>query len=99
MIAEFRRQILEGLHRKRRASGMAGYALAILMFSIIAIIGVLIFSKVVTALPTLAGTANTTVVAFVANYYAGLELLGVGIIVMAAVGIIGIVVAMGRQTT
>jgi len=65
--------------------------LALLTFAVVAIVGVLVFSNVFDALPALAGTANTTVEAFADNFYSGIGLLGVALIVLGAAAIIVIV--------
>jgi len=66
-------------------------AIGILVFALIGIIGVYIFQNVYTALPTLTGDANTSVEAYATNFFSGMNLLGVGIIVFAAVTIIMII--------
>ena len=65
--------------------------ITLLIFAAVAIVSVLVFSNMYDALPALTGTANTTVVAFAANFYSGVGLLGVGLIVLGAVTIIAIV--------
>ena len=65
--------------------------LVLLTFAVVAIVGVLVFSNVFDALPALAGTANTTVEAFADNFYSGIGLLGVALIVLGAAAIIAIV--------
>jgi hypothetical protein len=65
--------------------------LMLLTFAVVAIIGVFVFAKVFAAIPALTGTANTTVYAFQDNFYAGVGLLGIALIVLGAVAIIAIV--------
>ena len=63
----------------------------ILIFAVTAIIAVITFAYIYNALPALSGPSNVTVSAFAANFYSGIQLLGVTLIVMAAVSIIGVV--------
>lgn len=73
------------------SGNIAEMPITLLIFAAVAIVSVLVFSTMYDALPTLSGTANTTVVAFAGNFYSGVGLLGVGLIVLGAVTIISIV--------
>lgn len=71
---------------------------ALLTFAAVAIVSILVFSNMYDALPALTGTANTTVVAFAGNFYSGVGLLGVGLVVLGAVTIISIVYLLRRPS-
>ncbi len=66
------------------------------VFAIVAIVAVLVFAKVFNALPALTGTANTTVFEFADNFYSGIGLLGVALIVLGAVAIIAVIYMLRR---
>ena len=63
----------------------------LLLFAVISIVAVLVFSKIFDALPAMTGTANTTIYDFSANFYSGIGLLGVALIVLGAVAIIAVI--------
>jgi hypothetical protein len=71
--------------------GVEEMAIVILIFAVTSIIAVLTFSSIYAALPTLGGTANTTVTAFATSFFSSIQLLGVTLIVMAAVSVIGVI--------
>jgi hypothetical protein len=80
---------------RKRLGGMQPQEMAvvILVFAVTSIVAVISFAYIYTALPNLGtGTpANLTVTAFATNFYAAIQLLGVALIVMAAVTIIGVI--------
>jgi len=65
------------------------------------IVGVLIVANLQTAVGNLnlTGTANTTATGVFQNVWTGLTLAGVGIIIVAAVGIISMVISSFRGAT
>jgi hypothetical protein len=73
--------------------GVEDMAIVILIFAVTAIIAILVFTSIYTALPALpaGGAANTTVTAFATSFYSSIQLLGVTLIVMAAVSVIGVI--------
>lgn len=81
------------LNLRKRFGGMAPQEMAvvILIFAVTAIVAVIAFAYIYAALPALTGTANTTVASFATNFYAAIQLLGVALIVMAAVTIIAVI--------
>lgn len=84
--------------KKRKGSTSVGQMPTVLLtFAIVGIIGVFVFVNVFDALPPLTGDANTAVEAFATNYYSGVNLLGVALIVLGAVTIIGIVGMLQRS--
>lgn len=76
----------------RRGSMSIGTAPILLVtVAITLIIGVVVVANLVPSIPTLTGTANTTVVNIVATTYSSLGLLVVALIVLAAVAILLVV--------
>ena len=78
--------------KTRRASMSVGNAPILLVtVAITLIIGVVVIANLVPSIPTLTGTANTTVVNIVSTTYASMGLLVVSLIVLAAVAILLVV--------
>jgi hypothetical protein len=81
------------LKNRRAMIGVEDMAIVILVFAVTSIIAVLVFTSIYTALPALtpASPANLTVTAFATSFYSSVQLLGVTLIVMAAVSVIGVI--------
>ena len=89
------RKFLKDMAKARRRAS-ASMPMLILTFAVISIIGVYIFAQIYGSLPVMTGAANDTVTAFQTAYYGAVALLGVSLIVLAAVSIIKIVNMLGQ---
>ncbi len=84
------------MHKMQGQVAAAGAVITVVIVAVLILIGGLTYGYIRDALTpimsTLGSTAyNTTVAAVDANTYAGLQLLSVAVIVLAAVAILGIV--------
>jgi hypothetical protein len=88
------------LRNRRGSTNVEDMAIVILVFAVTAIIAVLTFFSIYAAMPkwavipgssAIANTTNATIVAFSTNFYSSVQLLGVTLIVMAAVSVIGVI--------
>ncbi len=72
----------------RSFKGQGNVAMTLVFTAIALIIGVLVFSEVFNALPTLSGTANTTATQIETTTFSAFNLAAVGLIVLAAAAIL-----------
>ena len=91
---------LPGLPHRRAETSAEEMAIVILVFAVTASIAVLTFNKIMSSLPSEAkvkgssliiNDTNATLAAFNSNFYSSVQLLGVALIVMAAVTIISVI--------
>jgi hypothetical protein len=88
------------LRNRRGSASVEEMATVILIFAVTAIIAVLTFWYMYAAMPKFAtfkgssavvNTTNATITGFSTNFYSSIQLLGVTLIVMAAVSVIGVI--------
>jgi hypothetical protein len=89
---------LPSLRNRRAVTNVEEMAIVILVFAVTAIIAVLTYAKLFEALPkfvyntsSVYALANTTVIGYNTSFYSSIQLLGVTLIVMAAVSVIGVI--------
>ena len=82
-----------------KGQGIGGSFIGIVVAAILLIIGVLVFAEVSTNIPTtgISSTANTTINNIITTSYSAFDLATVGLIVLAAVIILGLVFLLGRR--
>jgi uncharacterized membrane protein len=76
---------------------VANVAITLVIAAVALIIGVLVFSEVFDALPTLAGTANTTATSIQSTTFDAFNLAAIGLIVLAAVAVLSYIFLLGRR--
>jgi hypothetical protein len=70
------------------AGSLKNVPILLIFVGVTMIIGSIVFQNVVDALPALTGDANTAVEGMVTNMWAAFQLLGIGLIVIGAGGVL-----------
>ncbi len=86
-------------YKSMKGQGIGGSFIGIVVAAILLIIGVLVFAIVSTSIPTtgISSAANTTINNIISTSYSAFDLATVGLIVLAAVIILGLVFLLGRR--
>lgn len=86
-------------YKNMKGQGIGGSFIGIVVAAILLIIGVLVFAIVSTSIPTtsISTAANTTINNIISTAYSAFDLATVGLIVLAAVIILGLVFLLGRR--
>ena len=86
-------------YKQMKGQGIGGSFIGIVVAAILLIIGVLVFAIVSTSIPTtsISSAANTTINTIISTAYSAFDLATVGLIVLAAVIILGLVFLLGRR--
>lgn len=86
-------------YKAMKGQGIGGSFIGIVVAAILLIVGVVVFANVSTNIPTtgIASAANTTINNIIATSYSAFDLATVGLIVLAAVIILGLVFLLGRR--
>jgi hypothetical protein len=91
---------LPTLRNRRASTSVEDMASIILVFAVTAIIAVFTFWSIYTSMPKFAilkgssaivNKTNATIIGFSTSFYSSVQLLGVTLIVMAAVSVIGVI--------